>query len=524
MTRGDRAGTGWRAAAAGVLRASALAVVLGTGVPPPAAAEAAGTVLQMVALENSPREATTLERQRPLDPGPVIEPSSERAAFETGLRLAQFQLPSAEPETGKPPRTLVRSLRYQYGYGSESSVEYRRDPDLNNRMRDNSRVVTPQLNGIITYRPTDWLETTLEMIIEREVAREEPQVLLPNGETRFAQRRRVSIPVDQAFVLIRDSPMEFAAGRRNYEDDRHWLWDTSLDIASIAAKQGAFRLEAFGGREVQWDLDLAPHQRQARDRIDTYVLYADYRGIEDHKLAAYTIVRDDRTLNEGRPRLVGVRALGAPSNNFNYWVDLATLGGTDELRQKVSAAAVDVGGTYRFSGLPLAPSITLGYAFATGDGNPNDGRNKEFRQSGLQSNEIKLGGIPKFKIYGEVLDPELSNLEIVTLGLGIRPAPDVSLELVYHRYRLDKLADAIRTSALTAVMNQDDTQLSKYVGRELDIVLGFRNVFGIRRLGVDVRAGRFYPGKAFRIEEGDPADPTFRPADKGYAVVAKIWW
>jgi alginate production protein len=433
---------------------------------------------------------------------------------------AQFQLPSAEPETGKPPRTLVRHLTYQYGYGSESVAEYRRDPDLDKRVRDNSLILTPQLNGIITYRPNEWLEATLEMIVEREIAaQEEQRVVLPNGDVRLAQRRRLSIPVDQAFVMLKHSPMEFAAGRRNYEDERHWLYDSSLDIASIALRQGRFRVEAVAGREVGWDWDLAPHSRQVKDRIDTYMLYADYR-LEDHRLAAYTIVRDDRTLTEGRPRLTGVRVLGAPTDNLNYWLELAALRGTDELKQKFSGAAVDVGYTYRFAGLPLNPNVTIGYAFATGDGDPNDGRNKEFRQSGLQSNEARFAGTSKFKIYGEALDPELSNLQILTVGLGLRPAPGVSLDLVYHHYRLDKIADGIRNSALTAQMNQDDTQLSKDMGRAFDVVLGIRNLFGVRRLGLDLRAGWFYPGKAFRIEDGD----TFRPADKGCAVVVKIWW
>jgi alginate production protein len=297
-----------------------------------------------------------------------------------------------------------------------------------------------------------------------------------------------------------------------------------MDIASIAVRKGGFRVEAFGGREVRWDWDLAPNSRQVKDRVDTYILYGDYRGFEDHRLAAYTIVRDDRNLQEGRPRLMGVRLLAAPTDNFNYWVDLASLRGTDELKQKFSGAAADVGFTYRFSGLPFGPNITLGYAFATGDGNPNDGKNKEFRQSGLQSNETKFAGVSKFKIYGEVLDPELSNLEIFTVALGFRPAPSVSLDLVYHRYRLDKIADSIRNSGLTAQMNQDDTQLSRDVGSAFDIVLGIRSLFGVRRLGLDLRAGWFSPGKAFRIEEGDPDNPTFRPTDKGYAVVAKLWW
>ncbi len=72
-------------------------------------------------------------------------------------------------------------------------------------------------------------------------------------------------------------------------------------------------------------------------------------------------------------------------------------------------------------------------------------------------------------------------------------------------------------------MNQDDTQLSKNVGRALDIVLGFRNLLGVRRLGMDLRAGLFLPGKAFR-NENIGNDPTFRKADRAISVVLKFWY
>jgi alginate production protein len=438
--------------------------------------------------------------------------------------MAQFQLP---PQThlGRPQRPETRFLKYQYSYGSESEITYRRNPDLNHRVQDNFLLLLPQLNGTLIYRPTDWLAATVEMIVEREIAvQEESRITLPSGETQFAPKRRASLLVDQAFVTIRGitAPFEFHAGRRNYEDERHWLYDTSMDIASVSFKKGHVRAEAFAGREVLWDLDLL--RNQPKDRIDTYMLYADYRGFEDILLAGYTVFRNDRSRREGRPLLLGVSAQGMPSENFSFWALLASTRGSDELKREFSAYAFDVGGTYRFPGLPFRPNVTLGYAFATGDGNPDDNKNTEFRQTGLQSNEAKFAGVSQFKVYGETLDPELSNVGILTAGLGFRPAPNASVDLVYHRYRLDRIADEIRNSALTALMNQDDANLSKNMGSAFDVVLGFRNLFGVRRLGLDVRVGWYFPGKAFRIEEGDPDNPVFRRAGYGNSVVAKFWY
>ncbi len=495
----------------GVMWVTVFAVALGTGLPVVAADG-----------ENDRREGI---------PAAVLPVRTDLGG--EGLRrgdvargqMAQFQLPKGGHGGEGAAIHLPKRLTYQYSLGSESEVLYRKDPDLDKRNRDNSLILTPQLNGTVTYRPTDWLETTLEMTIEREIAaQEEKRITLPNGETQFAPKRRLSLLVDQAFLTIKGftAPFKFHAGRRNYEDDRHWLYDTSLDIASVSFKRGPFRAEALAGREVMWDLDLFINQE--KDRINTYMLYADYRGIEGLTFAAYTVFRDDRARKEGRPFLMGVNSQGMPSENFSYWTQLALLRGDDESKRNLSGYAFDVGGTYRFPGLPFRPNVTLGYAFATGDGNPDDSRNNEFRQTGLQSNEAKFAGVSDFKVYGETLDPELSNLGILTMGFGFRPAPNVTVDLVYHRYRLDEIADEIRNSAITAQMNQDDANLRKFMGSAFDIVLGIRNLFGVRRLGLDVRVGWFFPGVGYRIEGGDPDNPVFRHAGRGNSVVAKFWY
>lgn len=535
----------FRTAAVAVVWSTALAFALGTGMPAVAAEgtndrrEGVPTDAAMLPNGGNPPAEPTSERQGSVDADPVGSPPIDPAAAETGGEqsskeraadgvtkgpMAQFQLPT-QTQIGRPSRPATQFLKYQYSYGSESEITYRRNPDLNNRVRDDSLILTPQVNGAVVYRPTDWLVTTLEMILEQEIAaQEEKGITLPNGETQYAPKRRLSLLVDQAFVTIKGftAPFEFHAGRRNYEDERHWLYDTSMDIAAVSLKLGAFRAEASAGREVLWDMDLFVNQE--KDRIDTYMLYADYRGIEGLKFAAFTVYRDDRRGKEGSPLIMGVSSQGMPTERFSYWAQFAHMRGRDEAKRRFSAHAFDVGGTYRFPGLPFHPNVTVGFAYATGDGNPNDDKNTEFRQTGLQSNEAKFAGISDFKVYGETLDPELSNLAILAAGLGFRPAPNVTVDLVYHRYWLDEIADEIRNSALTAQMNQDDANLTRDMGRAFDIVIGIRNLFGVRRLGLDVRAGWFFPAKAFRIEEGDPDNPVFRHADKGSSIVAKFWW
>jgi alginate production protein len=100
----------------------------------------------------------------------------------------------------------------------------------------------------------------------------------------------------------------------------------------------------------------------------------------------------------------------------------------------------------------------------------------------------------------------------------------MSIELVYHHYWLHVLANDLRNSPLTAIMNGVEARQSKDVGSELDLALGFRNIFGVRRLGMDVRAGVFLPGEAFRIKGDEAANATGRHADRGFTIFTKFWW
>src|SRR5437870_11574147 len=57
------------------------------------------------------------------------------------------------PGTGQaaPPQRLT----YQYSYAGEAEATYRRDPDLDRRVRDNVSPGKPHANGLIRCRPTD---------------------------------------------------------------------------------------------------------------------------------------------------------------------------------------------------------------------------------------------------------------------------------------------------------------------------------------------------------------------------------
>jgi len=445
--------------------------------------------------------------------------------FSASELKTQFKLPPASGGPGSKPSLLPKRLSYQYGYGSDSEINYLKDIDLNRGVRDNSLIFVPEFSGYLIYRPVDWLETGIVLAAGGEVVlAEEKRVKLPDGEVIYSQKRKPELRADEAYVMVRKvtDPFEVTVGRKAMGDDRRWLYDTTLDVATISLK-GKFQVDFSAGREFLVDLETTKFKP---DRIDTYILYMDYRGIEDMKLAGYSILRYDRNKIEGRPMLTGLRTLGWPTPHFRYWTDLAHLGGEDELSRDFEAYALDVGSVYFVQGLLGNPFVILDFAYATGNDPKNKKKNRGFRQTGLQSNEVRFGGIPEVRMYGEALDPELSNIRIITAGLAFRLGPDLSFDLIFHRYRLNEIVEEVAGAQLTGLLNIEKGKDSRDLGSAFDFGIGGRNLFGLRRLGIDIRAGMFFPGPAYRTLVLTPRgkQEQYFPADQGISVVTKFWW
>ena len=148
--------------------------------------------------------------------------------------------------------------------------------------------------------------------------------------------------------------------------------------------------------------------------------------------------------------------------------------------------AVDLGSTWEFH---EHFAFTAGYAKGQGD-DRDSVTDHTFRQSGLNDNNGKFAGVTSFRYYGELVDPELANLEIMTAGLGWLPTRGISLDLVWHDYRQDEL----NTRLVDSDLDKRPNGRHKHIGSELDLVFGWRSEYN---LDVEIVAAWFRPGKAF---------------------------
>lgn len=295
--------------------------------------------------------------------------------------------------------------------------------------------------------------------------------------------------------------LSFAVGRQKFRDERQWyFFSKNLDAVRVLADLWPVTVDLSLSR------DLFDESRNLRDQERTNrMATVSWFARRDVRVEGYVLDRRDRTARSDSPRILGVRVLADPGRRVEIWADAARESGTRGrldsqtgrwIVRPVRAHALDVGVTYR-PRIALDPSFTAGFALGSGDRTADlppslqpTSADRTFRQSGLHRNRDSWNGVVSFRYYGEAFDPELANLRILTLGVGLRPLRSVSADLVYHRYEQDVPSRRI----VDAEVEADPTGRDRRLGREWDLAAGFEPH---RRLELRLTAGRFHPGPAF---------------------------
>lgn len=274
-----------------------------------------------------------------------------------------------------------------------------------------------------------------------------------------------------------------AVGRQDFSDPRKWYLDEELDGLRLTYERDALTLEAAAVREELFRKSLFEGSPD-EDAINNYLVQASYAPSDDHRLSAYVLIRDGMSGVDEEMIHYGGSARGEFSDSLTYWGDFAWLRGRDD-DDHLSGFGFDLGMTWH-PDMALQPGLTLAYAMGSG-GDDGD----RFRQSGLQGNEARFGGVEDFLYYGEALDPDLSNIRILTAGFGIRPTENSSIDLVAHRYWQDVATDGrLPGAAMRAEANGD----SRDIGTGIDLILGYREIEDVT---LGLRLGWFRPGDAF---------------------------
>jgi alginate production protein len=421
-------------------------------------------------------QASTPSTNEPSPSNGQILPTYSRSNGQpTGSLIEPFD-PNAPPRATIP----IGPNLFWGGYVSlegETNRNYR----LSSTLGEADSILTPILAPAFSYEPNQYLQLYVNPVLEVPVAAEEIE----------DRPQTTELNMNLAYLTVKNvvPGARMQVGRQRFIDSRRWLFNENMDAIRLGYQYEQFSLELSVSQLnlVQRNL-LRREAEEDEEGFVNYYAYADYKFGKKNHIGLFALYQDQQRIGTAQPITVGLQSGGRLLGNLKYWLQTAAVRGSDG-GQRIRGEAIDIGMTQAFDG-SLEPSITVAYAYGTGDSNPNDNVDARFRQTGFQGNSDKFNGVARFKYYGEVLDPRLTNLMVFTGGVGIKPFSKTSFDLIYHYYLQDHASTSIRGSDLST----DPTGLSKHVGSEVDLVVGYQ---GIPHLQTKFVLGYFFPGKAF---------------------------
>lgn len=352
-----------------------------------------------------------------------------------------------------------------------------RNRDLDDRAPDAEDRARPNVEVEVSMPVGEYSELYTKMNFERPMF----------TGTRPGQAGRADFNVREAFFYwgnFLHPSLALQIGRQRFRDRREWLYDDQLD---------AVRLHFFPRSDLKFEFSAAKGLvGPTGSRSDQYhfIAHSLYRLPGRRHIGGYVMKRNDLTSRDEDPVWYGVSSRGPVWRDLSYWGELSRMKGRRGANL-LRGYAWDTGGAWRFR-LPLQPAVSAGYAFGSGDSNLDDGHDGNFRQTGLNDNSGRFDGIKRFRYYGILTEPDLTNLRIATLNVGVRRASDWSLDVAFHTYR--QAVPARRFSGDIELQIRPSGRDAR-LGKEIDAVLAIRK---IPRMDMNFYTGVFFPGPAFR--------------------------
>ena len=322
---------------------------------------------------------------------------------------------------------------------------------------------------------------------------------LRNSEGRLDNNDEVEgYDLERLFLQLEPGDnLRLRLGRQTLRDPMETIIDEELDGLQVRYRLGRFEAEVSLTRE---DLFEASKIERQDDITNTFGRLR-FRPNKDTQWTPYVLHRSAESFNGSLPfesTWAGLQGIVEPDqSNVRYWLhgmarvgDLDAEPGSEDQNEDLGGFAVDAGVNYSIKRW-LDSTFTLAVAYATGGS-----RDDRFRQSGLQSNDFDLNGKSTFRYFGEVLDPELTNIQILTLGWGVEPFDRWSADIALHAYQQEEAEDSLRG----ADIEFQPLGMSRDLGTGGDIIIAYEPNKSLLFQGT---AGRFFPGDAFDSEQDD---------------------
>lgn len=254
-----------------------------------------------------------------------------------------------------------------------------------------------------------------------------------------------------------------SVGRMRFSDAQNWSADAAVDGAH------------YGFKGDDLTIDLAAFAGTYDDE-GRYALAHISRFTETETVGALAILESDS--GEERAHLSAYW-----SNTLSGALSYTAVGGVtlgDAANGLSFGAAGDVRVIAALGEREWNPQLTLGLAAGTSG----------FRQTGIESHKTYDGGQTQFHRNGYVYQPELTNMAVASVGLGLRPSRMFSLDLTARAYAQIKPTAGVPDARVSG----ETTGRSALLGGELSLVGAWRPTTQTK---LEIGMAVFQPGPAY---------------------------
>ena len=329
----------------------------------------------------------------------------------------------------------------------------------------------------------------------------------------YLELKRLSVEIPSVF----NTSLSTKIGRMTFRDKQTWWYDNELDALKLFHKETLLSWDlSFAGR-LSDERANAGDQRVSLEGSKYYIGHLDYHYYYQHHFEAFAMYEDNgqdknttgdvidfenRVVAYRKLSWLGARVYGEFSKRYSYWGNVAYVDGDTQnlgfttnssgLPEVTSINNISVSGIgLDFGFLYKAPGYGLGFSYAYGQGDNGKGSSQDlFLQPRTSNNKGYMFGATRYRYYGEMLDPQLSNIQILSLYAGIAIYGNVHLEFNYHKYAQNTASTQLRSSNLFIQPNGLDTD----IGQGFDVILGGKFENGQE---VQLVISGFYGGDAF---------------------------
>ena len=379
----------------------------------------------------------------------------------------------------------------------------------------------------VGYRPLNWLG----VFVEGRDASSHSDKRDPSPDVDTFDLHQASISVGD----VNKFPMSLKIGRQElvYGDERFagtadWgNTGRSFDALKVRFENELLSVDAFSGRVV---VPYDHHFNEANDYDWFSGVYASTRQLASwQETQLYCL---SRNASAQAPNAAATGIPGAPGSardiytlgarlkslpgklrGWDYSAEVARQFGSvsqSGVRRDLEALAADATAGYTWTKAFGSPRLGIGYTFASGDRDPNDGRSETF--------ELLFGTNHRF--YGVMDLWGLRNIHSGRVTGSIKPLKRLSLSAEYHSLWLADTRDFFYTESGPGRIGNGygrNPQFDSYVGSELDVLADYPVT---PYLNIQLGYGHFFVGDYIRQSVNSaPATGGSQDANWFYAQV-----